>query len=135
MEIYFNTRYYTRQLAEQKIAEISDSAAQSIEMGYPCPREHGGFMFTAENGYIAITGGGVLYGFIDRSEGGGSQSCALMGFTREGSITKQLLPEDGWNKTSALDWVVLLKNALETSEILTSLTLRAPDPRDYTALI
>ena len=134
MEIYLNRKFGTLKSAETRIAEISGSAAQSIEDGYPAPKEHGGFIFRAENGYIAITGGGVLYGFIHRLEGGGVQSCALMGFTREGSITKKLL-EDGWTKTNLFDWVLPLKEAVQCPEIWTSSSLLAPDPRDYTALI
>lgn len=101
MEIYF-TRSVTKEDAEAEISEISVSAQQSIEMGYP--DGHGGMFIQASNGYIALTGGGVLYGHISRSVGGMVQSCAILGFRREGSLSSAC-EEAGWTKTNVYDWV------------------------------
>ena len=89
--------------AEKLICFVSSSAEQSILDGYPA--QHGGMKLTFKNGHIAVTGGGVLYGHVVRAVGGGFQSCAIVGFHREGSITQACVGSN-WQQTSIYDWVI-----------------------------
>ena len=127
MEIYF-TSAIDIQEAEKLICDVSGSAEQSILDGYPA--EHGGIKLSFNNGYVAVTGGGVLYGHVVRSVGGGAQSCAIVGFHRDGSIT-DACKSAGWHKTRIYDWVIpFMKGCAQGHQSFIGTYLYAPSNLD-----
>lgn len=134
MKIYIHL-VSSKEEAEKEIKKFSFSAKSSIEMGYPDPKKYGGFIFKSKNSYIAQTGGGIIYGFIDRAVGGSVQSCAILGFVREGTLTKSLDASKYWYYTPALNNIIkaietLSSNIVSATHFWSDGHLKAPSVLD-----